>query len=330
MSTSLDGYTMKILVIGNEAEQFGITNFSKMQSYHFIKNLRNNGAIIDFFSPQYEDIWVWAEELLEHAKGYDCILALGVRFLTHIPVDVCLYLRKNFNGIVAQTYDGTLLDSPHADLTLTARNYLLETENVYQNINDRLERHFAHNAYIGWAADHTLFKPNKNKEILNIFVDHANFCSNYDYTLNVIMNLKNIPIPFKARTLTQNGLIDIDVNNIKLPMYMRKSIPSEDFAAELNKADIFIATHPESLGQTIIEAAMAGCFILVPPKCISKDRLLCVDHIVFDENIDWNLVLKNISPEEHRKKALKHTWDMVAKRAIVALNDFIKPEVKIQ
>lgn len=62
--------------------------------------------------------------------------------------------------------------------------------------------------------------------------------------------------------MIDDGLVTIDSGNISVTPYRRTPVPATEFAAELRKSDVFIVTHPESLGLTVLEAAMCGALIL--------------------------------------------------------------------
>lgn len=314
---------MKILLIGNEiASPEEINSFSAMWMHYLPKCLADNGCEIGFFPRHSSGIehMEWAKNLVKAAEGYDAIVAPGVRYFSTLPVEMCKWLRNNFKGVVSHIYDASMLDTAHVDLTLT----IMDSEQTYFDNLDRLKRHINHNAYIGWAADDKKFTP-KQGEKLRIFIDHPSFdYSRPDYSLTAMMNLHRIPVEYEARTLTNEGLIDIDIENITVRPYNRFSVPADVFANELNEAHIFICTHPETLGLTVIEAAMSGCFILTPPNAIPADRIKHVNHAVFNGKIDWEDAIKRANPQENRKRALKHVWDFVAKRMIVALSDHEK------
>ena len=314
---------MKILLIGNEISNSEEVNcFSAMWMHYLPLCLGQNGCEVGFF-PRYakgQEHMEWAKELLAAAEGFDAIVAPGVRYFSTLPVDMCKWLRNNFKGVVSHIYDASMLDNPHVDLTLT----IMDSKQSYFDNFERLKRHINHNAYIGWAADDKKFTPKKGEK-LRVFIDHPSFdYSHPDYTLTAMMNLHKIPVDFEARTLSNDGLIDIDINDIVVKPYNRNSVPADVFANELNEAHIFICTHPESLGLTVIEAAMAGCFVLTPPNAIRPDRIKHVNHAVFNGKIDWDDAIKRANPEENRRRALRHVWDFVAKRMIIAISDHEK------
>ncbi|HHJ2765971.1 TPA: glycosyltransferase, partial [Escherichia coli] len=117
----------------------------------------------------------------------------------------------------------------------------------------------------------------KTDDVLRIFVDHAAFdVSGFDHSLSILMNLQRLTVPYEARTLTDDGLVTIDPGNISVTPYRRTPVPATEFAAELRKSDVFIVTHPESLGLTVLEAAMCGALVLTPPDCLPPDRLALV------------------------------------------------------
>ncbi len=279
---------MKIMLIGKEiTSPDEISSFSTMWMYYLPKCLAKNDAEVGFF-PRYaseQDHMEWAKSLADAAEGYDAIVAPGVRYFSTLPLEMCKWLRANFKGVVSHIYDASMLDNPHVDLTLT----IMDSDDSYFDNFERLKRHISHNSYIGWAADHEKFTPKKGEK-LRIFIDHPTFdFTRPDYTLNAMMNLSKIPVEFEARTLTNDGLVDVDVNDICVRPFNRHSVPADQFANELNEAHIFICTHPETLGLTVIEAAMAGCFVLTPPNAIPKDRIKHVNHAVYNGKIDWDL-----------------------------------------
>lgn len=320
---------MKITLVSDQVSNINeISNFSTMWAYFLSKALQKECVDLIWFplyrqDKNFPDIKSWAEKLLSVSSQSDAILSLGVRYFSRLPLEICSFLKSNFKGVVGQIYDTSLLDCKNVDLTFT----LADCNEMYFDNFDRLKRHITHNKYIGWAADPSLFKPLKedNKKYLNIFVDHPSFdCEHPDYSLNIFMNIAQCPVPVKVRSIKNDGLYDVDLSHMSVEPYNRFSVSVVDFAKELNKADIFIVTHPESLGQTVIEAAMAGCYILTPKNAIRKDRISLVNHYEWYGKIDWDFVLSNINPSDNRKRALLHTWDMVSKRLIVAINDYVK------
>lgn len=307
---------MKVLMIADEVESpEKVNSFSRMWTYYLRKALRAQGVEVTMqrrFNSKDDTIMGYISEVLDASLGYDCILATGVRYFTMIPAIIGRTLRREFPGIVAQIYDGSLLDKGNTDVTFTVR------DDTYKYLGDeRLSAHEKYNTYAGWAADEDLFYPEKDGTgKLNIFIDHPAFDrSQLDYSLNVLINLEYLPVEANVYTLDDGGLLVVDEDYGVQP-YHRKSIPAPEFAAQLRKADIFISTHKESLGQTIIEAARCGALVLCPDGFAPADRLKSVVRLNYGSRIDWKTALAMADKERCYNRVKDCTWGNVAKRII--------------
>lgn len=317
---------MKILLLANRIIESSeeITTFSEMWIYNLRNSLIKAGVEVGIF-PRFksgeEQPHEYVEALLKAAKGYDCILAPGVRYFTQIPLEVGDELREKFGGVVAHIYDGSLLGCPQVDVTYTLRN----DDELYRG-TQRWETHKEKNIHVGWAANESLFYPEQDPDApLRIFMDHTAFNEgSFDYTLTILMNLRQLAKDHKVvvRTLTDEGIVEVDLsNNPFVKQYNRVAVPATEFAAELRKADIFIVTHGESLGQTVLEAARCGALVITPPGCISEDRLNTVKHYKISSKIDWDDVLSRLDIQGSYEKAAEHTWDKVAANIINDLKE---------
>ena len=56
----------------------------------------------------------------------------------------------------------------------------------------------------------------------------------------------------------------VDFENISVKTYKRKPIPFYEIANEYSKAHIFMVTHTETVGLTMLENSLAGALV-VPP-----------------------------------------------------------------
>ena len=319
---------MRILIIGTpKVSPDAVKCYSDMWMYHLCEAFRSLGVELIFHEPYKPE-----QEPLEYAKSIlamlthqkaNAILAPGVRYFTHIPEAIGLFLRQHSPVLVTQIYDGSLLDNAAVDITFTVRD---DTWRFHNDVS-RLARHNANNVHIGWAADPSLFYPEARRgRQLRIFIDHAAFdVSGYDFSLTIMMNLqklKALGVGFQARTLTDEGLVDVDPEDIVVRPYHRKSVPAPVFAAELRQADIFIVTHPESLGLTVLEAAMCGALIIAPPNCIPPDRLALVEHYVMSKSIiDWTQVLNGRDRQAISDRVSECTWSAVASKILITLEN---------
>lgn len=316
---------MKLLIIGSPKESpESVKCYSDMWMHHLCKAFRTQGVELVFheiYKPTMYPL-AYAKSILAMSvhENVEAILAPGVRYFTHIPKVIGLYLRQHSSVPITQIYDGSLLDNAAVDITFTVRDDSWR----FQDDISRLARHNAHNVHVGWAADPSLFYPEARRDHkLRIFIDHAAFdTSGYDFSLTIMMNLRKLKalgVEFQARTLTDEGLVDVDPDNIAVRPYHRKSVPAPVFAAELRQADIFVVTHPESLGLTVLEAAMCGALVLTPQNCIAPDRLALVNHQVITSNIDWTKVLAGVDRKTNAEKVAGFSWEAVASNIINAL-----------
>ncbi|EOW5223552.1 hypothetical protein ACOY8K_005182, partial [Escherichia coli] len=289
---------MNILIIGRKfAAISDVKTYTEMWSYNLACAFSEAGVTLQYhrpYSPGVESPEDYVEAVLTAATACSAkaILAPGLRYFTTVPREIGMQLCRRFSGWVAQVYDGSMLDSAPVDITFTVRD---DTWRYLDNPG-RLERHNRFNKHVGWAANQELFHlETKTDDVLRIFVDHAAFdVSGFDHSLSILMNLQRLTVPYEARTLTDDGLVTIDPGNISVTPYRRTPVPATEFAAELRKSDVFIVTHPESLGLTVLEAAMCGALVLTPPDCLPPDRLALVNHMVIKSRIDWDEVIARV------------------------------------
>ena len=91
----------------------------------------------------------------------------------------------------------------------------------------------------------------------------------------------------------------------------------------LSCTDIFMVTHSESMGLTILEAAVSGCLVAIPVPSdndavignfIKKDLASTIPHFeypVSEEvlNPPWNEMLEHLNPDAIRRSDLNwHSW----------------------
>ncbi len=64
---------------------------------------------------------------------------------------------------------------------------------------------------------------------------------------------------------------------------------------EYRKADIFIVTHPESMGLSVLESGAAGALVVAPLNYIKCSLLKPIYHISFENYIPWDIIVKMIN-----------------------------------
>ena len=287
---------MNILIIGRKFEAISdVKTYTEMWAYNLACAFSEAGVTLQYhrpYSPGVESPEDYVEAVLTAATACSAkaILAPGLRYFTTVPREIGMQLCRRFSGWVAQVYDGSMLDSAPVDITFTVRD---DTWRYLDNPG-RLERHNRFNKHVGWAANQDLF----------------------DHSLSILMNLQRLTVPYEARTLTDDGLVTIEPGNISVTPYRRTPVPATEFAAELRKSDVFIVTHPESLGLTVLEAAMCGALVLTPPDCLPPDRLALVNHMVIKSRIDWDEVIARVDRVKNAEKVQCHTWSAIAEKML--------------
>lgn len=301
-----------------------INCFSDVWTYYLINELRRHTRIETRQIPALRDreLVEWFDTL--DITGFDAVLAMGLRYFSTVSREIGQKLRKRlYPSLLCQIHDGSRLDSDPVDVTFT----LKDDANRYpfDSTANRHVRHHSYNIYIGWAADPDFNIPQQDDRNLRILVDHTNYGPNpIDHTREILHDIKKF-IDGRSwaqrwdsvivRRFDSGQIIDVDFDRIdEIQRYDRTAIPFTEICQEHGAAHIFCVTHPESVGQVVLETAMAGALTVCPKGFIPADRLDTVRAIEYDGKIDWHLVLNNIDPAASRTKALDNSWMQVSKR----------------
>jgi len=306
-----------------------ILSFSGVWAFYLPRELQRCGVEI-VRSPLLRPNKIGPAEIIEHYRslpldGVNHVLALGLRYFSTLPPEAGITLRSRLgDGCLAQLHDGSLLDGTPADCTFTVRD-----DGHYHPLgspNDRHERHqrFAH--HLGWAADPELCRPMQDERTLTILVDHPTFVANSaDLTLHVLLNVRELVrsgkwrsrfTDVRIRQFVDSDIIDIDPENFSVRPYNRQGVPYPRACEEYSRAHIFLPTHRESVGLSVIEAATAGALVVSPTGYIPKDRISTVRHIEYENAIPWDAVLKSIDVNASREMAIRNSWPAIAEKVI--------------
>lgn len=327
---------MKILLLsprlGIPKSKKEINSFTSVWCYYLHNELKRFDINVDFLAvPSFEsdeDLSEWFKNL--DIEKYHGIVALGLRYFSHLPQAIGQSLYDRYQGILCQLYDGSRLDSDPVDVTFTFRDDAWRYP--LGSANSRYQRHHDNNVYIGWAADTQLIKNKQPKNTLNILVDHTAFNHNAsDRSFDTLMNIRNLIHSgvheahgfdsVEVRRFISGEVEIVDVDNFTLERYDRKGISYVDACKEYSKSHIFCVTHEESVGQAIIENATSGALILSPKGLVNKDRLNTVRHIEWESTINWQSTLNAIDIEKSREKALENSWYDISKKIIDTIED---------
>lgn len=298
--------------------------FSDVWSYYLIGELNKIVNLTTIKIPAFKDAKLveWFEGL--DVARYDAVIALGLRYFSTIPEKIGRDLKKRvYPGFLCQIHDGSRLDNDPVDITFTLKN---ESEKYPPNAEaNRYVRHHSYNSYLGWAADADLNTPRQDAHTLRILVDHTNYGSNpIDLTKEILRDIQGfidskIWTPrwkgISVRRFDSGRVVDVDFDQIdEIQRYNRTGIPFVQICQEHSEAHIFCVTHPESVGQVVLETAVAGALTLTPVGFIPRDRLDTVRAIEYNGKIDWQAALDNIDPQASRLKSVSNSWAAVAKK----------------
>lgn len=257
----------------------------------------------------------FSKQIIEsNLESYDAVLFLGLRHTSVLHEDHISLIREiNPHILITQTYDGCRRNDP-ADINFSFK----ECDEEYKEKN----------ATIGWASDSDLNFPEKEKEYLNVLLDHDIYGKSVgeytefmdDLRLQLIRLFEESDKPVKIAKLVDGGIEYITKEQlvsgyVGKPYTKTKNIPYTDIVRYHNAADIFIVTHRESLGLVALEVSLAGAVVVCPTGFLSKCRLNSIIH--YEWNIEsplpWNTVLSLANPDKIRNKALQNTWDKMAR-----------------
>jgi hypothetical protein len=321
----------------------GIKSFGAVWAYYIIAELEKLGVEVVLCNSMRNSA-LTREELIEYHEKVDIsevdhILGLGIRYWSFLPFECGHALRRRLgrNQCLAQIHDATLLDKTPADVTFALRDR--STDYPPGSLDRAHERYHQFTHLVGWAADAELCHPNQPADELRVLVDHATFVyTSTDVTLSVLMNLRELVAKkelwnqrFKSiriRQFVDDGVVDVDVmGQLSVQPYARKAIPYLDACKEYSQAHMFLVTHSESVGQTVVETATAGAFVVAPEKFIAADRLATVRHHEWSRFIRWPQVLPQLDIEASRRVALQNSWANIAARMVEYFANFDRKTV---
>ena len=309
---------MKLLLIAPEIKRrSAVNNFSGVWSWYLSEELKRRGIELRFGAPLHASKRAPANIIAHYRNldidGIDHILALGTRYFERVPRECGQILMSRFGGAVTQVHDAGRPETS-CDCTFTLRS----------------DRNNEHNHYVGWAADHETIRPAQIPGELRILVDHPDYGTvRPDHSEKIATEClafvrsgvwRDSYSSVRLRRLVDGAIEDITSGAVG--PYRRKPVSFEEVCAEYSKTHLFMVTHPESVGLTVLETAMAGALPVVPSGFIQRDRLATVRHFEHTGGIPWGDVLDRIDIAASRGTAIKNTWAAVAARMLVYFKNF--------
>lgn len=301
---------MKLLLIAPEVNDISeVKNFSGVWSFYLSRALRQAGVEIRY-DPPLHGTKLSDADIIQHYRtldldGIDHVLALGTRYFTRITPGCARLIRDRFSGTVTQVHD-TPVTGGGVDVTFTLGEGKHGSPEPSQ--------------LVGWAADPDLCTPRQNAKVLGILVDHADYVERRGELSNEILNSAQAMIAsgiwkerfdaVKLWRIADGAFVEHDGSTVGI--YKRKAIPFVKACQCYGRAHVFLVTHRESVGLTVLETAMAGALPVTPRGYIPKDRLRTVRHISWVDQIPWRQVIKDIDVATSRRIALANSWERVA------------------
>ncbi len=297
---------MNLLLIGPCVDNVSdVRNFSGAWAYYLARELRARGVGLRY-DPQ-----TARTDIVEHYRaldltGIDHVLALGLAYLDRLPKECVDGLKARCRGMVAQMHDRPSKESV-ADLTFGIRSA------------PKAECYHC----IGWAADPELCQPGQSHDRLTILIDHPDYVRRgTDRTLEITRSALDFAKgraagkPVVIRSIRDGG---VDDSKRKVARYHRGHIPYVEMCREYSRADIFMVTHPESVGLTTLECAMAGALVVTPKTFIADEFLATIRHVSYEGKIPWGKVMAELNIEQSRQIAMANSWSRVADRIMERL-----------
>ncbi len=297
---------MRLLMIGHESKSpADLRNFSGVYSYFLAEALRAKSHEVRF-TPRPA-----ANEFAKlDTQGTDHVVAAGIEFFDRLKSDAVLQVKQRLpRGKVCQFADKPVRRS-RADVTFCFKG---EERRPYQIV-------------IGWGADPATCVPRQDADELRILIDHPDYVAGRgDETERVVKECQQFAAGrlwrgrFKSVRIirwTSDGFVE----GVHGPQgFRRSSVPFTEACEQYGRAHLFVMTHPESIGLSVVEASMAGALPVVRLGFMDDGLLKTIRRIEYAERIPWLAVLEKIDPAKSRAVALQNTWSRSAERMIEAL-----------
>ncbi len=229
-------------------------------------------------------------------KKYDIIILVGIRSIVKRNLDpnkILPYCKK----LVDMGDDGMDQRTNFEDLYF----YFLPSKNKLHN----------HYVYLPKYIISDELYPEKDDDILTIYIDHFKYQTEYDReksikAINKIFHsIQNSNIPLRIFYHTSKG---IELNRLtpeitKTNVQIAKYLPFHEIAKYYRKTDIFFPTHRETQGMVAQEIAVCGGITMLQEWMYPKTTLGQFAHILYKEsdNINFLSIKESIKKVTHDK-----------------------------
>lgn len=185
-----------------------------------------------------------------------------------------------------------------------------------------------------WGCDFELLLPEKEEGMINILMDHQYYGPRNSDIFRRDVSAKYVDSILALKQTRQDvnavqigcGRVFPIVPGYKVQRFVQ--VCGLDFRSmykEYNKANIFMITHPESFGFSIVESAAAGALIVTPAGYLHPELLKLVHHVIIDpNNIDWNKVFSAININKSVTLARRFSYHNLAEALHKDIESLIK------
>jgi len=188
---------------------------------------------------------------------------------------------------------------------------------------------------INWCCTHELCTPKQDKNKLRILIDHNYYGPHVNMIKADITEKITEQVCEFAKTYTdkeivvrrfiKGGVETVDINNIsKLEKYKQGTgLSYEQACEEYSYADIFIVTHKECMGLSVLESAMAGALVVTPDGYIKSELIHKIHHISYDgEQLPWTDIIQNLDIDKSRNNVIDFNWENAIEKIYETLYNY--------
>ena len=302
-------------------------NWSTVYSYSLIQSFKRLGHDVEI-----ENVFeiIKGDSPRLGSKRFDFVLVI----LNNASKDFGTDLFERLRGLVIP--DGLIG-------TISDHDFGIEFEDIRfcaTVISPREKDPRAHQVF--WGCDPNFLEPEKDEDCLTILLDSWFFeDKKYDRTpeiLDACLEYSKSTEGFiggkkKIRILAwgNDGIEEFQYEGKNELVHKPNRVGFETLMENLRRADVFMVTHSESMGLTILEAAMAGCVVVIPvpaipnpdvSRWIRQDLAETIPHVNFSHRLEerievpWGEIGEMMDPTKIRDETIEFTWEGVAERII--------------
>lgn len=310
-----------------------INNQMQMYLYHIVKYLKQKDDV-ELLYKYYPPVGKKNKQIYElyDVPKADHVIVIEQRGIIKRPLIFYNILRKKISGAICT------FSTPHKPVGDEDVLFYFLPEGKGNKKKCKL---------IHWAANPDLCKPKKDPNLIRILIDHSYYgkettsISKNDQSKNIIESICKFAKEYKdkdkdiiIRRFISGGVETVNIDNPYIEKYNRKGLSYKNACEEYSKADIFIVTHQECMGWSIIESAMAGALIVSSEGInkvngnrynqINKILLKKLHHIKYfnEKDIPWNKIINSINSKKSREMAMNFTWEKTVNRIYDTLKNF--------